>query len=494
MPANYLHGVETIRITTGARPVRLVKSAVTGLICLAPLGALNEPTLILSDADAAQFGPDLWNAGFTANAALAANFRQGRPTAGVVIAINVLDPSVHKTDVADEALSFDSATDQAILAHPAVSALVLTNPAGTVTYVSGTDYTLDSVTGTLTRKAGGAITAGATIKAGYTYLDPTKVVSTDIIGTTSVGGVRSGMQAFLDCFQRFGFFPKRLIVPNFSTASVAAAMVSMADRLRARAYIDAPAGITPADAIAGRGPAGAINFNTSSKRAVLFYPHVKITDTSAEIWDGGNTLWDGTSPERLEPLSMHAAGLGNAVDIERGYWWSASNNEITGITGLERPITAMVNDPNTEANLLNESGIVTVFNSFGTGLRLWGNRSAAWPTDTTPDNFECVTAVGDIIDESIEYFTLQFLDQPITDAWIDSVTESVNGFMRKLIGDGAILDGRCWYDPGDNEPTEIALGHVVFRRDFLPPMPAERITYKVRINIDYLRSLGKQEV
>jgi phage tail sheath protein FI len=162
------------------------------------------------------------------------------------------------------------------------------------------------------------------------------------------------------------------------------------------------------------------------------------------------------------------------------------------VTGLERHITASVNDPNSEANLLNEAGITTVFNMFGSGRRLWGNRSAAWPTDTTPENFESVLAVGDIIDESIEYFSLQFIDQPITDAWIDSVTESVNQFLRKLIGDGAILDGRCWYDPGDNTPTELALGHVVFRRDFLPPMPAERITYKVRINIDYLRSLGTQ--
>lgn len=53
-----------------------------------------------------------------------------------------------------------------------------------------------------------------------------------------------------------------------------------------------------------------------------------------------------------------------------------SNQEIAGITGVERTISAMINDPNCEANLLNEAGITTVFNSFGTGLRLWGNRYA----------------------------------------------------------------------------------------------------------------------
>ncbi len=169
-----------------------------------------------------------------------------------------------------------------------------------------------------------------------------------------------------------------------------------------------------------------------------------------------------------------------------------SNQEIAGITGVERTISAMINDPNCEANLLNEVGITTVFNSFGTGLRLWGNRSAAWPTDTHPSNFENVLATGDIIDESIEYFCLQFIDQPITNAWIDSVAESVNGFLRKLVADGAILDGRCWYDPADNEPTELAASHVTFRRDYMPPTPAERITHKTRVNIDYLKNLGKK--
>ena len=39
---------------------------------------------------------------------------------------------------------------------------------------------------------------------------------------------------------------------------------------------------------------------------------------------------------------------------------------------------AAINDANSEANLLNEAGIITVFNSYGTGIRLWGNRSAAF--------------------------------------------------------------------------------------------------------------------
>lgn len=478
MPANYLHGVETINIKDGPRPVKLVKTAVTGLIGTAPTGPVNVPTLILSDRDAPQFGPDL--PGFTVASALDANFDQGRPAAGVVIVVNVLNPAIHRTLVADETVTFDAATSRAKLAHPAVQDVEIKSSDLATTYVAGTDYELDALTGELTRKADGALASGASAKASYAYADPSKVTAADIIGAVDAAGRRSGMQAFLDCFNLMGFFPKRLIAPVFCTLnSVATEMIAMANRIRARAYIDAPIGITPAQAIAGRGPMGSINFNTSSPRARLFYPHVKVYDKN-------------TDSNRLEPLSQRAAGLGNAVDIEKGYWHSMSNHEIAGIVGVERAISAMINDPNSEANLLNEVGITTVFNSFGTGLLLWGNRTAAWPTNTHVENFESVLAVGDVIDESIEYFSLQFMDKPGTNAWIDSVTESVNGFLRKLIGDGAILDGRCWFDKADNTVEEMAAGHFVFSRDYLPPLPTERITHKTRVNLDYLKTLGTQ--
>lgn len=476
MAANYLHGVETIVLKDGPRNVKLVKTAVTILVGTAVSGPVNEPILVLSDVQAAQFGNHY--SGFTIASALDANFDQGLPNAGVVIVVNVLDPAVHKTAVTNEDHTFGD-DDRITLAHPGVAALVLKNTGGTQTYVAGTDYTLDAATGVVTRKAGGAITAKQAVRAtSYDYADPTKVLAADIIGTLNVStGRRSGLQAALDCYNLFGFFPKRIIAPVYCTTNgVAVEMIAMANKIRGRAYIDAPAGLTPAQVIAGRGPAGTINFNTSSPRARLFYPHLKVLAP------------DGST--RLEPMSQRAAGLGNAVDIAYGYWYSMSNKEIAGVVGVERNISAMINDPNSEANLLNEAGITTVFNSFGTGLRLWGNRTAAWPTDTSVFNFENVQAVEDIIDESIEYFCLQFIDLPITNSWIDSVKESVNGFLRKLIGDGALLDGRCWYDKADNDPTELAAGHIVFSRDIMPPLPAERITHKTRININYLKSLG----
>jgi len=262
-----------------------------------------------------------------------------------------------------------------------------------------------------------------------------------------------------------------------SLASVSTELASVASQLRAITYIDAPIGITPQQAIAGRGPAGTINFNTSSERVGLCYPHVKAYDTAQQV-------------DVLRPLSIYACGAQARKDQENGYWWSASNTEILGITGMERPIDAMINDPNSETNLLNGAGIVTLFNSFGTGIRLWGNRSAAYPTSTSAKNFLCVRRVADVIAESLEYFSLQYQDWPTNDALIDSIRESGEAFLRKLKGDGAIIDGKIWYDPKDNPATELAAGTLVLRYDFMPPTPMERLTYKASINLNYLKQLG----
>lgn len=479
MPANFLHGVETIQITTGARPITGVKSAVIGIIGTAPIfdcatadQTKNVPVQILSATDAAKYaGKD--RTGFTIPQALDAIFTQGNGP--IVIMINILDPAVHKTNVASEVKALGS-DDKLTLAHPGVASVVVKNQAGTTTYVLNTDYTLDAANGVITRITTGTITAGQTLNIAYDWADPSKVLAADIIGTTDASGNRTGLKAFQDCYAKFGFYPKMLIAPGFSTLTgVLTEMDSIAAKVRAMALVDFASGTTVSQAITARGAGGSMN--TSSKRVLPCYPYVKRLNPSTNV-------------EELVPYSSYVAGAIAAKDNDKGYWWSPSNTEIKGITGVERQLTAVVNDPNSEVNQLNSNGIMTVFNSFGTGFRTWGNRSAAYPTYTTPDNFICVQRTADIIHESVEYAMLQFLDFPINNALIDSVTESVNSFIRTLIGRGALIDGKCIYDPAKNPATEISAGHLTFNLEFMPPVPAERITFESYININLLKKLA----
>jgi len=472
MSANYLHGVETSEVERGPRPVSTVKSAVIALIGTAPMGDTNVATLVLSEKQAAAFGAT--QPGFTIPQALDAIYDQG---AGTVIVVNVLDPATHVTAVVSENFALDGDTAQ--LAHRAIKpgTLVVKNASGTTTYVENVDFTADYQNARITRKAGGTVTASQALTAAYTYLDPTKVTPADIIGTVNAAGVRTGLKALRDTYNTMGFFAKQIIAPGFCTQnSVAVEMIAMGEALDALALIDAPVGTTFAQAIAGRGPSGAINFNTSSEHAVLCYPHLKVYDTA-------------TNAERLEPYSQRLAGVIAARDIEKGFWWSPSNTEILGITGVERALSAMIDDPNSEVNALNEAGIVTVFNSFGTGLRVWGNRSAAFPTVTHMKNFINVRRTGDVINESIRYFSLQYIDQPISQALIDSLVDSCNAYGRKLIGDGALLGFSAWFDPARNEQTDLAAGHLLINYKYTPPPPLERLTFETEITSEYLVTL-----
>ena len=307
----------------------------------------------------------------------------------------------------------------------------------------------------------------------------TEVTKADIIGSVNTTtGKRTGMKAFEDCYSLFGYFPKTIIAPTYcEDTAIVSAMNTICDKIRAIGIVDAPVGTTVQEAIVGRGPEGTINFNTSSDRIVLCYPHLKVYDSA-------------TDSNVLEPYSQRLAGVIAAKDIEKGYHWSPSNTEINGIIGVEKQLTSMINDPSSEVNTLNEAGIVTVFNSYGSGFRTWGNRSAAYPSSTHVTNFINIRRTADILHESVEYSMLQFIDFPIDNGLIDSITESVNAFIRTLIGRGALIDGKCYYNPDKNPPTEIANGHLVFDIEYMPPTPAEHITFESFIDIELLKSLG----
>ena len=301
----------------------------------------------------------------------------------------------------------------------------------------------------------------------------------DIIGgVDAITGKRYGMKAFEDCYSLFGYYPKTIIAPTYcEEAALVPEINTICNKIRAIGLVDAPIGASVQDVIKGRGNNGTINFNTSSERIVLCYPHLKVYDSE-------------TDSIKIQPYSQRLAGVIAAKDIEKGYHWSPSNSLIQGIVGIERQLTSMINDPESEVNALNEAGILTVLNSYGTGFRTWGNRSAAFPSSSLPTNFINVRRTADILHESVEYSMLQFIDYPIDNGLIDAICETVNQFIRTLIGRGALIDGKCTFNQDKNSTTELANGHLLFDIEFMPPTPAERISFESFIDINLLKSLG----
>lgn len=460
MAAAFHHGTETIKIDGGSAPVYTVDGAITAIIGTSPVGPVNELTVCQTKKDFAAFGGELTGAGFTLpNAA----HIWTRYASGVAYVVNVCDPAKHKTTVEDEALSVDANTLIAHAAYPAIQAgYTVQHDSGSLT--EGNDYHLNTLTGEITFK-----TKPTNPKISYTYTDPSKVTEADIIGAyVAATGKRTGMELVTEGFNRFGADAKIIIVPGYDkTATCAAAMITLADKLGAIAYINAPQGTSLSKALEGRGPSGAINFNTSSDRAQLFYPHV-------------------IGLLGAESLATHAAGLRMKTDVDKGYWWSISNKELLGVTGLEVGLTARADDPQSETNRLNEKGITTVFNSYGTGYRMWGNRLACFPTVSHIKNFEVAQRTGDLIDESIRRAQLQYVDRPIDDALLDSLLETIRTYLSTLPSIvGFSLDLDYDYDLVD----AFSKGQVPIVYEYTPKLPAERISNKSVMTRKYLANL-----
>ncbi len=468
-------------------------TAVWKLVTLAGT-LLQTPTLVNFTANpniagsAAAFGPLIQ--GYGVPYALSAIQAQG---AGQVVVVDVFNPYLHFTAVSGLALAMPASGAQAInLGHMGVWNVTVKNAAGTISYINGTDYTLDAVNGVVTAKTGGAITVGEALSVSFNYADPGKVADADIVGAVT-GTTYTGIQALRTTYGTMGFFPKILIAPGYSQdAATAAALLAMAQTIRAVALIDSPPATSPATAIANRGAAGNA-FATSSDRALLCYPQEKFLDTGlvptgVTLNSSGGPVQNAANVEAVGPYSQWVAGAIAAKDLQKGYWWSPSNTSVTGPLGPDVTLYASVIDAASDVNNLNAQGILTVFNAFGTGLRVWGNRSAAFPSSTTPDNFINVRRTMDVVEESVELAMLQFIDQPISNALISAILASVNAFIRSLIGRGALVAGSASYNPAENPPSQVAAGQLVFDIDVMPPPPAERLTYNVFIDVTLLQS------
>lgn len=458
---SYLHGVETVLVKTPGQTTNVVKSSILALVGIAPIGDSESLKLCMNANDDSQFGSPLPGFDIPKTLAIVRAIAGNTP----VLVVNVFDATAHTTAVVDEVKVITNG--KLSLGFAPIGAVTVKDNAGVASaLVLGTDYSLDAYGNFIALSADAA--DGTTLKFSYKKLNAAAVTGSTIIGgTDGTTNVKTGLALFDLSYATFGFNPKIIVAPGYtSLSSVVAAIESAAQKFRAIYYIDAPYGTTPAGAIAGRGVGGTINFNTASRRAELLYPFAKSYDVA-------------TDSELDYPFSAFKAALRIKVDISEGYWVSDSNHAIPQITGVERVIEYNPNDAGCVANQLNGSGISTIVQSYGTGYKAWGNRSASFPSDSDKRNFICVQRVNDMVIESMAIAAVdQDLDKPITQAFIDYLLFKGNSFLSKLIQDGALYPGsKLRYVTADNSPSELAAGHIVFERGWDSPAPAERITF-----------------
>ena len=311
-----------------------------------------------------------------------------------------------------------------------------------------------------------------------------EITPADIVGEVKETSERTGLQLFETAQSKYGFEPMIYIAPRYSAlGAVKQELVAITEKTEAMAYIDTPDGWGFKQAIESRGNGG--EFATLKQGQKLLFPHVLIP----------NPEYNPDAEEPGEkylnvPISAYAAGLRAKIDLIEGWHVSSSNHAYTGIEGIDVPITFALNDKTCEANLLNAAGITTVVNMFGNGLVEWGNYTTGYPGTTTPEAFECVRRSRMIMKRSISMACAAFLDvKQVKQADIDLVRNTVNQYYNKLMSEGKIVYGQCFYDKAKNPVSELAQGHVTFTNVWTPAVPMQRMTFDHQIDLNKLSTI-----
>lgn len=282
---------------------------------------------------------------------------------------------------------------------------------------------------------------------------------------------QTGVHALLTAQTVTGQTPRILCAPSFTGArdgvtanAVTAALIPIAERLRAVVIADGP-NTTEAEALLA-----ATDFGSDRLYIVDPWPKVFDSDDESVV---------------VRPPSAFAAGALARRDIEKGFWWSPSNQNLNLVVGASRPVGFGLSDTQTEANRLNEGNVAVIIRQ--NGWRLWGNRTAA--TDPLWA-FLSVRRTADMIYDSIERAHLWAMDRPQSAQLIVDIRDSVQAYLDELTAIGALLGGRVWFDPELNSPAVLQSGRVYLDFDIEPPAPLERLTFRAHRNGDYYETLA----
>ncbi|MEE4451471.1 phage tail sheath subtilisin-like domain-containing protein [Novosphingobium resinovorum] len=292
--------------------------------------------------------------------------------------------------------------------------------------------------------------------------------ATNVIGTTTAEGLKTGMQALLAAQAQLGVKPKILGTPGLETQAVTAALAVVAQKLRAFAYARA-IGETVAAATLYRA-------NFSARELMLLMPDFLAWDTA-------------TSAAITSYAAARAMGLRALIDTQSGPHKTLSNVAVSGVVGLTKDIHWDIEDASSEAGVLNASEVTALVRT-DSGLRFWGNRTTAEAESAFV--FESTTRVAQLLADTIVAGMMWAIDKPLTPSLTKDIIETINGLFRQLKAGGVILGARAWYDEAQNDVSALKAGKLRIEYDYSVPPPLEDLGFNQRITDSYFADFSAQ--
>lgn len=184
--------------------------------------------------------------------------------------------------------------------------------------------------------------------------------------------------------------------------------------------------------------------------------------------------------------AVAAAALRAETDKKIGWHKSLSNIVITGITGISRPITWDLEDPDTDAGYLNSHEITTLIQH--QGIRFWGNRNCS---SDPLFSFEVATRTAHFLLDTIIAGCFPFVDQPLTVFLAKDIIDSIQAELTEHVTAKRLIGASVWYDPNENSVQGLQQGQFWVDYDFTPVPPLENLGLNQRITGRYLVDFNK---
>ncbi|NYA43215.1 phage tail sheath protein [Serratia fonticola] len=285
--------------------------------------------------------------------------------------------------------------------------------------------------------------------------------TTNIIGGVTPEGKKTGMKALLAAQSQLGVKPRILGVPGHDNEAVASELLAVAQSLRAFAYLSAFGCKTVSEAIAYRE-------NFSQREAMLIWPDFL-------SWD---SVLNAASPAYA---TARALGLRAKIDEQTGWHKTLSNVGVNGVTGISADVYWDLQDPATDANLLNQNDVTTLIRK--DGFRFWGSRTCS---DDPLFQFENYTRTAQVLADTMAEAQMWAVDQPMHPSLARDIMEGISAKFRELKSGGYIVDGNVWIDDAANDKDTLKAGKLTLDYDYTPVPPLENLMLRQRITDQYL--------
>ncbi len=367
----------------------------------------------------------------------------------------------------------------------------LNNPNELAVNYSSSDETVaivDNGTGEITPMAVGSATITLELIGDDVYQSSTLTyeITVKAIADALLAAFIEALPLFRKAGQKFGFSSKIHLAPGILHKTGAASQaVSAVESIRGIWVGDMP------EEVATKDEAYAFKQQFSDARYFVGWPRPLV------LQEDGSTQVDWFAPSIAGLIAqVDRNGTGDTIVQETGYWCSPSNYQLVDIVGPSIELDYIPSDSSCDVNYLNANGIYTMINRGG--WMGFGNYSTAYPDSTDVTSFLCVRRTADIIEESIETATLQFLDKPmftgptgLSNMVCGKVQDTVNDYLRGKEGTSLIYTNVS-LSADDNPLSNLKQGKIKYSTQFMPPIPMQTVEYAHEIYTEALETVASQ--